>query len=683
MSSRTVLTGAEIEARVADAAKYDWLHADDEIVARWVDDQDGRARAYLDTLPQLSSFREDLTTHLNVEVRQLPVVRGHRQFQLRRRAGEQQFSLWVSDGTTERVLIDSSTIGSEQDSIAEFSPSPDGSTVAWTVSTGGADWMIGRFRDAETGVDAPDELVGIKWPAFAWLDDARVAYMSWGDATAGEELTAINQDASVRLHTLGQPQTDDREIYRPTSASWCFPAVSADRQWITIQQSDGTTPAHVYRKPATLEGGWETVVTGPGPDAVIAVHNDETLILSFRENPAGTVSALTPGAEPRLIFAADDAAPIADAKVVGERLVLLELPLAGSVLRFVPLSDAAAEVVVPFAAGTRVMDFGAGSDDASVLVDIEPIGGERRTVELPFSSPVAELSDIAAGGSEWVTRIVEATSADGTRVPMKVVHAPGFIPDGNAKVFLSVYGGYAVPYLATGYDAWHVAWLRAGGVLAYAGVRGGSDLGEAWHAAAKREGKQKGGDDLVACAEWFTENGWSGARAVAINGMSNGGMMVSIALTQSPHVLGAAIPEVPVVDMLNFHRYTVGHGWVFEFGNPDVAEDRAFLAAYSPLHNVRADVDYPPTLIVTADKDDRVPPGPHAYKLAAALADVPSVRDRVFLRVEPDAGHAAGRSMTAKIEERAAVLAFAAASLALNSPPRRGPGSGAPFLART
>ncbi len=528
--------------------------------------------------------------------------------------------------------------------------------------------MIGRFRDAVTGLDASDTLTGIKWPAFAWLDNQRVAYMSWGGAVAGHELTAINEDASVRLHTLGQSQPDDQEIYRPASASWSLPAVSADGQWITIQQNDGTTPAHVYRKPSTLAGEWETVVTGAGPDAVITVYRDKTVILSFVDNPAGTISAHAPGAEPRVVYQAEAASPIADAKVIGDHLVVLSHPLGGSVLRLQSLASdgsAATSIDVPFAAGTRVFDFGAGVNDAAVLVDIESIGGERRSVELAFDASVDDLRAVAAAESAWVTSIVEAVSVDGTRVPMKVVHAAGFTPDGSAKVFLSVYGGYAVPYLATGYDAWHVAWLRAGGVLAYAGVRGGSDLGEQWHAAAMRENKQRGVDDLVACAEWFEQNGWAAPRSVAINGMSNGGMMVSIALTQSPQAIGAAIPEVPVADMLNFHRYTVGHGWTFEFGDPDVAEHRAYLAAYSPLHNVRDDVDYPPTLVLTADKDDRVPPGPHAYKLAAALSDVESARERVFLRVEADAGHAVGRSVSAAVEERAAVLAFAAASLGL------------------
>jgi len=669
MSIGTRLTPAEVSARENAVRRYEWLHEDDAAVTEWAAEQNARAEQRLAELPRLEGFREKLTEILGAEVRQLPVVRGERRFQLRRGAKEQQFSLWVSDEDGERILIDATTIGSDQDSITEFCPSPDGLTVAWAVSSGGADWMIGRFRSTLTGLDSDDVLQGMKWPAFAWLDDERIAYMSWGRPVVGQELLARNDDASVRLHTLGSPQEDDREIYRPSTPAWSIPAVSEDRRWITVQVNDGTTPAHVYRQSTTLPGEWETVVSGAGPDGVITVHNDETLVLSFGANASGSVVGYAAGGVVRTIYSAPESAPIADARVVGEYLIVLSHPLEGSILRIQRLAADSSErspVEVPIALGTLVHDLGGGKDGASVLLDIEYTGGERCIVELPLAADVETLkAAFSVDDAEWVTTLVELPSKDGTLVPMRIVHAAGHTPDGAAKVFLSVYGGYGVPYLAVGYDAWHLAWLRAGGVLAYAGVRGGSERGEAWHIAATRHQKQNGVDDLVACIGWFEENGWSTARSVAINGMSNGGMMVSIALTQSPGAIGAAIPEVPVADMLNFHRYTVGHGWIREFGDPDAAEDRAMLAGYSPLHNVRADVSYPPTLVLTADRDDRVPPGPHAYKLAAALLDVPSARDGVFLRVEADAGHGVGRSLSAEVEERAAVLAFAADALGL------------------
>lgn len=669
MSFRTPLTAEEISGRVAAVAKYDWLHADDDAVASWASEQHERAEAHLASLGTLDAFRADLTSILGAETRQLPVVRGDRSFQLRRGLGEQQFSLWVTDLHGDRLLIDAATIGSDQDSIAEFSPSPDGSIVAWTVSAGGADWMIGRFRDVVTGIDLEDSLTEIKWPAFAWLDNQRIAYMSWGSAVEGQELLARNEDASVRMHVLGTTQDSDVEVYRPGSASWSIPNVSGDRKWITVQVNDGTTPAHIYRKPTTLDGEWETVLSGTGPDGAVTVHNDETLVISYSHNQAGSVISYRTGAEPRVIYAATDDAPIADVDVIGDKLVILCHPLAGSVLHIQDLStnEATVPVEVPFATGTRIYGFGAGKDGSSVIIDLERIGGERRIVDLPLGADAAVYAEmVAVGDAEWETTLVEVESVDGTLVPMLVTHAPGYTPDGSAKVFVSVYGGYAVPYLATGYDSWHLAWLRAGGVVAYAGVRGGSERGEAWHEAAMRHHKQNGVDDLVSCIEWFEKNGWSAARSVAVNGMSNGGMMVSIALTQSPQAIGAAIPEVPVADMLNFHRYTVGHGWIREFGDPDNLDDAAVLTAYSPLHNVRRDAEYPPTLVLTADKDDRVPPGPHAYKLAAALLDVPTAQERVFLRVEADAGHAIGRSLTAKVNERGAVLAFAADALGLN-----------------
>lgn len=671
MTPGSPLTPAEVSQREDSVRRYDWLHNDDDAVAAWVAAQNERSRARLDELEQTEAFRTELQHILGAEVRQLPVVRGGRTFQLRRGENEQQFSLWVSDDAGERILIGADSIGSANDSITEFAPSPDGNTVAWAVSAGGADWMIARFRNSDSGADAADALSGIKWPSFAWLDNERVAYMSWGSPVSGQELLARNNDSSVRLHTLGTEQSEDAELFRPSQAAWSLPSVSADKKWITVQVNDGTVPAHIYRKPTTLTEEWETVVSGAGPDGIIAVHDDESLVLSFALNSAGDIVAHRTGAEPRVIYAAHEHAPVADAEVIGDRLVVLSHALDGSLLhvqRLTPAGSEAADSALELAIslGTTVHGFGGGADDASILLDLEETGGERRVVELPLDADSETLTGLLAAGEQaWVTTLVELPSTDGTLVPMRIVHAADRTPDGTAKVFLSVYGGYGVPYLPSAYDAWHLAWLRAGGVLAYAGIRGGSERGEAWHVAATRHQKQNGVDDLVSCIEWFEKSGWSTARSVAINGMSNGGMMVSIALTQSPGSIGAAIPEVPVVDMLNFHRYTVGHGWIREFGDPDVAEDRAALTAYSPLHNVRDGVEYPPTLVLTADKDDRVPPGPHAYKLAAALLDVPAARDRVFLRVEADAGHGSGRSVQAKVEERSAVLAFAAASLGL------------------
>ena len=293
-------------------------------------------------------------------------------------------------------------------------------------------------------------------------------------------------------------------------------------------------------------------------------------------------------------------------------------------------------------------------EDSTLFLQLEAIGGSRSIAEVP----IAEVSTFALDtDAPYHVETVWATSEDGTRVPMRIVRDHGTPPQRDARVLLSVYGGYAVPFVTTGYSSWHKAWLEQGGVLAYAGVRGGGELGEAWHQAARKERKRNGILDLIACARWFETEEWSSPKRVAINGMSNGGLITAAALVAEPTLFGAVITEVPVIDMLNFHRYTAAHGWIAEYGDPET-EDREYLRAYSPLHNVHHDKEYAPTLILTADKDDRVPPAPHAYPFAVELRN--TIRgERSYLKVTYDAGHASGRSLHDAIDERSAVLAFA------------------------
>jgi prolyl oligopeptidase len=435
-----------------------------------------------------------------------------------------------------------------------------------------------------------------------------------------------------------------------------FPVVSQDDRWLCLTEGKSLTPTTIRRRPLPYDpaGEWETVLDGEGPDHLVGVHGGETLVLSFRGASAGRLLGLGPGE--RVLYAAPDDEPLAGAHHVGADVVLVAHPLEGTRLTVVSLDDGAVRRRVTLPPHLVLHDADA-LDDRELALDLEVIGGER-TVERATADGLGRLATTAA--APLLVETVWAQSADGTQVPLRIVRRPGDPPRGDARVFLSVYGGYAIPFLATGYAAWHRAWTDAGGVLAYAGVRGGGEFGEAWHEAARREKKQRGIDDLIACAEWFGHHGWSGPGMVALNGMSNGGLMTAAALVQRPDLFGAVVTEVPVADMLNYHRYTAARPWIAEYGDPDDPADREFLAAYSPLHNVDPARRYPPTLVLTADHDDRVPPGPHAYPLAAALRETVAGAVNSFLQVTRNAGHASGRSLGDAVAERSAVLGFAA-----------------------
>lgn len=655
--------------------RYDWLeHQGAPEVQEWADRHDATCRAYLDAVPSYEPTRSRLRRILSVDKRWLPESRGGVRVDYRQAAGEQRPSLWISDANGERCIVEATDIDEDGlSAVAAASLSPDGSLLAWGTARAGVDWVTIRFRDTRTGADLPDVLTGIKWAQFAWLGADAIAYLALADPAAGEDLLAVNSEPRIKLHRFGSAQTEDEVIFEPTDAIWALPHTSVDGRWLIVEEQVGIVPARLHVRPVGLKGPWQTVVDGLGPIHFLGMIGEELVCLDFRHSPNGQVVAIDrrDGTERLVVPEETTAIDRYGAELAGDDVVTVRHGVAGSRVEATSLVGGATRLVL--------------HTDQAVVHDIAAVEGQPILylyVERCDSRPGVEIiqHDLADGSSEVVhetpvpgsgdavVETVFATSADGTQVPMRIIRPAGPAPRGTAKVLLSVYGGYSVPFLVTGYAPWHRPWLEAGGVLAYAGIRGGGEFGEEWHLAATKTDKQRGIDDLIACAAWFEEQGWSGPASVALNGMSNGGLMVGTVLTQRPDLLGAAVPEVGVFDMLRFHLFTAGHGWVREFGSVDVPEERAALEAYSPLHRITGR-GYPPTLVLTADRDDRVPPGPHSYRFFAALADAQCGEGPVLMRVAHNAGHAAGRTLAEQIDERAAVLAFAAEALGLPVPP--------------
>ncbi|EWT06519.1 hypothetical protein N864_20695 [Intrasporangium chromatireducens Q5-1] len=670
---------ASIDLREAALASYAWLERQDSPeVAAWAAAHDAACRAYLDGLASHEPFRDRLQQILSVEQRWLPESRAGVRVEYRQGAGEQRPSLWVTDAAGERCIVDSTRIDEDGlAAVAAASLSPDGSLLAWGTARAGVDWVTVRFRDIRTGADRSDVLTGIKWAEFSWLGTDAIAYLALADPAADEDLLSLNGEPRIKIHRFGQPQVEDEVIFEPTDAIWALPHTSGDGRWLVVEEQVGIVPARLHVRAVDAEGPWHTVVDGLGPIHFLAMVGDELVCLDFREAPNGQVVAIDrrDGAERIIVPQGPTAIDRYGAQLAGEMVVTIRHGIEGSTVEATPLAGGSARVVLQTNQAV-VRDLATVEDEPVVYLEVERCDS-RPGVEIVRHDLHAEMSEVVhdtliPSAGEVVVETVHATSADGTRVPMRIIRAAGAAPQGTAKVLLSVYGGYSVPFLVTGYAPWHRPWLEAGGVLAYAGIRGGGEFGEQWHLAATKTHKQRGIDDLIACAAWFEEQGWSAPRSVALNGMSNGGLMVGTVLTQRPDLLGAALPEVGVFDMLRFHLFTAGHGWVREFGSVEVPEERAALEAYSPLHRIASSAPYPPTLVLTADRDDRVPPGPHSYPFFAALADAQSGDGAVLMRVAHNAGHAAGRTLAERIDERAAVLAFAAEALALPVPPSTG-----------
>lgn len=649
----------------------------DEPILTWLDDQDSpavrawaakqqrRTDAALDGSGLREASRELVRAIVDRERRELPETFGGATFQRRRAAGEQQSSVWVEDEAGERLLIDPATLDADgATAITMISASPDGRLLAWARAVGGSDWQSIRVREVSTGRDLPVELDWIKAPQAAWAPDGTgFSYLGFDQPDEGNVLVVANKRKQLRHHVVGTPVTADRVIFEHPTAHWLSVHAPAALGWIVVEVIDGTTTVEIRAatREAALEHGtsaFVTLVSGEAEVSYVGATAEEVIYCSFADNPDGEFFAVSPTTLARRRIALPPG-PVDAWRSVATDGFLVAAYHSGHDVRLGWASltdDRTGTFDVPDGLWVRLIDRVEGAGTLRIRLVGHAVG--ERDVEL----------DVATG--EW--RVLRdtlqpertrperrrAVSVDGTEVPYVIVRGaddPGTSP---RPTLLAAYGGYGADFLTYGFEEWHQAWLDLGGVVVLAGIRGGSEHGEAWHEVATRAGKQRSYDDVIAVAETIIDEGVTTREMLACNGMSNGGLMVGAVLTQRPDLWGATVPEVGVMDLLRFHEFTVGAGWIREFGDPREHVDRERLGGLSPLHRLEADVDYPPTLVVTADRDDRVVPGVHSYRFAERLQQLSGDLDRHLLRIEPDAGHAVGKSTATVVRERGDILTF-------------------------
>jgi prolyl oligopeptidase len=466
----------------------------------------------------------------------------------------------------------------------------------------------------------------------------------------------------LRYHRLGTDPAEDPLVFStPSEPEWGFePEVSDGGRLLVVSVGRGTDPeSRIYV--ADLAAGVEAAVVRPLLDAGDARYEligsvDGTLYLLTDLGRVIAVDATDPQCPREIIPEGADA--LERVRLVGDRLAAIYLRHAHHRLAiFETDGRKVCDAVLPGigsiveTAGRRVdhelfltfMTFGA----PTAVLAVQMADGSVREVGRPV---------LAWDPADFVSEQVFVTSADGTQVPLFLTHRRGVVPDGNVPTLLYGYGGFQIPIGPTFKPEW-LAWMERGGLLAVASLRGGGEYGKAWHDAGRLANKQNVFDDFAACLRWLATSGWTRPGRIGISGRSNGGLLVGATITQHPELFGAAIAEVGVMDMLRFHRFTIGWGWTSDYGSPDDPEQFGWLAAYSPLHNIRVGVSYPPTLVTTGDHDDRVVPG-HSFKFAAALQAAQAGDAPIVIRIDMDAGHGVGKPVHKLIDERADVLAF-------------------------
>jgi prolyl oligopeptidase len=633
----------------------------------WIQEQNKATRAFLDT-PLRQEIKERLTELWDFPKYELPQEAGGRLFFQKNDGLMNQAVVYVQEPGGEPIpLLDPNTFSADGTvALTRFSPSPGGKLLAYALSASGSDWQKVRILQVDSGKEYPETINWCKWTTLPWTPDAEGFYYSRFPQPGTVPPEDQSNYCQVYYHRIGTDQREDVLIFsRPEAKELGFtPIISEDDAYLGLVVTYGTSSRNrFYYRP--LEGKGEFVrLLAEGDAAYRPVGNlgKKFYFLTDLDAPRGRIIAIDldrPGREDweEIIPQTDDV--IDQAHFLGGQLVLTYMHHACHRLeRFSPAGSHIGGISLP---GLGTVIGASGRFDCnrffigytSYLFPPAVFSCNLSSGKLtPFGD-----SALPFDPGEYETSQVFYASKDGTKVPMFITHKKGLAPDGANPAVLFGYGGFNIS-MTPNFWPMHLMFMERGGVFAVANLRGGSEYGEDWHRAGMLENKQNVFDDFIAAGEWLIENKYTSSKRLAILGRSNGGLLVSASMTQRPELFGAVVCWVPVIDMLRYHKFTVGRYWIPEYGNAqENPEHFKFMYAYSPLHNVREGVDYPPTLIMTADTDDRVVPG-HALKFAATLQEKYAGPKPILLRVESKAGHGPGKPISKLIDEGADMYTF-------------------------
>ncbi|BDG05302.1 prolyl oligopeptidase family serine peptidase [Anaeromyxobacter oryzae] len=679
--------------KVADP--YRWLEdPDSPDTQAWVQAQNALTQAWLAAVPERAAIRDRLTRLFDFERFTEARRRGGRVFFLRNSGLQNQSVLWVADrpGDAGRVLLDPNGLSPDGTvALSEWAVSEDGKLLAYALADAGSDWLTWRVRDVETGADRPDVVSWSKASRASFTRDGSGFFYSRYDAPKeGAALTAVNQDHQVWFHRLGTKQDQDRLVFRrQDQPEWYVGGeVTLDGRWLVITASKGTNPETSIFLVDLARPEWKAEPFLDAMDATYAVvgnEGDTFYVLTNKDAPRSRLVAIrrdarAPAAWRTIVPEAKGRDVLASAAWAGGRLVVQWMRDAHDELEvWGEDGKRVAKVKLPALGTVRDLDVQGPVAEAEVYLGFSGFTTAPMLLRLDAKTGALDTfraPKVAFDGRRYVTRQVFYRSKDGTRIPMFLVHRKGIALDGRNPTLLYGYGGFNIP-LTPEFKVSRLVWLEMGGVYAMPNLRGGGEYGKEWYDAGRLARKQNVFDDCIAAAQWLVSNGYTTPSRLAVNGGSNGGLLVGAVETQRPDLFGAAVPEVGVLDMLRFHRFTLGWGWKSDYGSAETKEGFDVLYRYSPLHAVKPGTRYPPTLVVTADHDDRVVPA-HSHKFTAALQAAQAGDAPILTRIETRAGHGAGKPTSKQIEERADVYAFLVRALGMELPAGFGGEGGAP-----
>ncbi|MDN3411265.1 prolyl oligopeptidase family serine peptidase [Pseudoalteromonas sp. APC 3250] len=659
------------------ADPYRWLEDDmSDETAQWVKTQNNLTFSYLEQIPYRDTLKQRLEKLMNYEKISAPFTEGDYTYFYKNDGLQNQYVLYRSkDGGEAEIFLDPNTFSEDgTTSMSGLSFSEDGSLLAYQISEGGSDWRKIIVIDTETKEQVEQALVDVKFSGVSWLANDGFYYSSY-DKPEGSELSAKTDQHKVYYHKLGQAQSEDTLVFGDTAEQkhrYVGANATKDGRYLFISASVSTSGNKLFIKDLTKpDSEFVTVVGNTDSDTSVIDNEGSKLFLVTNLNAPNkkvvTVDASNPQPENWQDF-------------IPETENVLNVTLGGNTFFANYMVDAISKVKQYNKKGELIREISLpGVGTASGF------GGKKEQTTLYYSftnyktpgttysfdvqsgeSKVYRKSGIDFNSDNYTSEQVFYTSKDGTKVPMIITYKSDIKLDGSNPTILYGYGGFNIS-LTPRFSSTTAAWLEQGGVYAVANIRGGGEYGKEWHKAGTQLQKQNVFDDFIAAAQYLQDKKYTSKKRLALRGGSNGGLLVGAVMTQRPDLFQVALPAVGVLDMLRYHTFTAGAGWAYDYGTSDQSKEMFdYLKGYSPIHNVKAGVEYPATMITTGDHDDRVVPS-HSFKFAAELQANQAGTNPTLIRIETNAGHGAGTPTSKIIDLYADMYGFTLYNMGIKS----------------
>lgn len=647
------------------ADPYRWLEDDrSEETAEWVKTQNALSETYLSTFPMRDKIKTRLSELFDYPTQGAPARHGEYYFYFKNDGLQNQSVLYFQKGLegTPEIFLDPNTL-SEDGTVAlsAISFSNDDKYFAYAASNAGSDWVDIRVMEIPSKELLPDVIKWVKFSGAVWGKDG--FYYSGYEEPKGSALSEVNEFQRVYFHKLGTSQAEDKLIFEDTKhpLRYFHAYASEDNKWLVVDGSEGTSGTELmYNKVGSTEP-FKVLFPGFKFDYVAIDCTDDKLLVLTNDNASNF----------RLIEVNLGTKALSQREIIPEGDNLLQwVTTAGGYIFAGHLVDASTKVTQYTMEGEKVRTielpgigtasgFSGDKEDKTIFYTFTSFVVPPTYYEFNIESGESTLyrqTEVNFDVTKYTVEQVFYPSKDGTKVPMFLIYKKGLERNGNAPTLLYAYGGFNIP-VTPSFAASRILLLEQGGIYAVANIRGGSEYGEEWHTGGMLGNKQNVFDDFIAAGEYLIKEKYTSTEKLAISGGSNGGLLVGACLTQRPDLFAVAFPQVGVLDMLRYHKFTIGWGWVVEYGSADNAEDFEYLYKYSPLHNIHSGTCYPATMVMTADHDDRVVPA-HSFKFGATLQAAQGCDNPVLIRIDTNAGHGAGKPISKIIDSYADYWTF-------------------------